>query len=63
MGLFAGEAWFDPIEAGIREQVREFIQELLEQELMASPSVGSADRCFADGSQEQWARQVRAGVW
>ena len=26
--LFAGEAWFDPIEAGIRERVRGFIQEL-----------------------------------
>jgi putative transposase len=33
MGLFAGEAWFDPIEAGIRERVRGFIEELLEQEL------------------------------
>lgn len=31
--LFAGEAWFDPIEAGIRDRVRGFIQELLEQEL------------------------------
>ena len=29
-GLFAGEAWFDPIEAGIRERVRGFIEELLE---------------------------------
>ena len=35
-GLFAGEAWFDPIEAGIRERVRGFIQELLEQELTAA---------------------------
>ncbi len=34
--LFAGEAWFDPIEAGIRERVRGFIQELLEQELTAA---------------------------
>ena len=32
-GLFTGEAWFDPIEAGIRDRVREFIQELLEQDL------------------------------
>ncbi len=31
--LFAGKAWFDPIEAGIRDRVRGFIQELLEQEL------------------------------
>jgi len=34
--LFAGEAWFDPIEAGIRGRVRGFIQELLEQELTAA---------------------------
>ncbi len=34
--LFAGDAWFDPIEAGIRERVRGFIEELLEQELTAA---------------------------
>jgi putative transposase len=32
-GLFASEAWFDPIEAGVRDRVRGFIEELLEQEL------------------------------
>ncbi len=35
-GLFAGDAWFDPIEAGLRDRVRGFIQELLEQELTAA---------------------------
>ena len=34
--LFAGQAWFDPIEAGIRQRMRGFIQELLEQELTAA---------------------------
>jgi putative transposase len=34
--LFAGEAWFDPIEAGIRSRIRGFIGELLEQELTAA---------------------------
>jgi len=34
--LFAGTAWFDPIEAGIRDRVRGFIEELLEQELTAA---------------------------
>jgi len=34
--LFAGEAWFDPIEAGIRDRVRGFIEELLEQKLTAA---------------------------
>src|SRR4051794_13116476 len=36
MGPFSGEAWFDPIEAGIRERVRGFIEELLEQELTSA---------------------------
>src|ERR671938_488717 len=35
-GLFAGEAWFDPIEAGVRDRIRGFIEELLEQELTAA---------------------------
>ncbi len=34
--LFAGDAWFDPIEAGIRERVRGFIEELVGQELEAA---------------------------
>jgi transposase-like protein len=33
MEPFSGEAWFDPIEVGVRERVRGFIEELLEQEL------------------------------
>src|SRR6266567_2999444 len=31
--LFLGEGWFDPIEIGIRERVRGFIEELVEEEL------------------------------
>src|SRR3954471_19580226 len=31
--LLAGEAWFDPIEAGLRERVRGFIEGLIEHEL------------------------------
>jgi transposase-like protein len=34
--LFAGDAWFDPIEAGIRERIRGFIGELLDQELTSA---------------------------
>jgi transposase-like protein len=34
--LFAGEAWFDPIEAGLRERVRGFIEDMVEQELAAA---------------------------
>ncbi len=42
--LFAGEAWFDPIEAGIRERVRGFIEELIEQELATALGRGRYER-------------------
>jgi len=47
-GLFAGEAWFDPIEAGIRERVRGFIEELLEQELTAALGRGKSERAAGE---------------
>ena len=47
-GLFAGEAWFDPIEAGIRDRVRGFIQELLEQELTAALGRGRCERAAGE---------------
>ena len=34
--LFDGSAWFDPIEAGVRERVRGFIEVMLEEELTAA---------------------------
>ena len=34
--LFAGDAWLDPVEAGIRERGRGVTEELLEQELTAA---------------------------
>ena len=34
--LFAGEAWFDPIEAELREQVRGFLEEMIEEEATAA---------------------------
>ena len=42
--LFAGDAWFDPIEAGIRERVRGFIEELVGQELEAALGRGRYER-------------------
>ena len=47
-GLFAGDAWFDPIEAGIRERVRGFIEELLEQELTAVLGRGRSERAAGE---------------
>ncbi|MGC1785074.1 MAG: IS256 family transposase [Acidobacteriaceae bacterium] len=34
--LFDGSAWFDPIEAGVRERMRGFIEGMLEEELTAA---------------------------
>ena len=34
--LFAGEAWFDPIEAELRERVRQFLEEMIEHEATAA---------------------------
>jgi putative transposase len=43
-GLFAGEAWFDPIEAGIRGRIRSFIEAMLEEELTAALGGGRYER-------------------
>ncbi len=59
-GLFAGDAWFDPIETGIRERVRGFIQELLEQELTAAlgdrakhERAAETPKGYRDGTRER----------
>jgi putative transposase len=36
--LFLGDAWFDPLEAGVRSRIRTFIEALLEAELAAALS-------------------------
>ncbi|WP_370655712.1 transposase, partial [Paracraurococcus lichenis] len=42
--LFAGDAWFDPIEAGIRDRTRGLIEELVEQEHEAALGRGRYER-------------------
>src|SRR5512132_730511 len=42
--LFLGEAWSDPIEAGIRDRIRGFIEELIEEELAAALDRGRYER-------------------
>ena len=42
--LFAGDAWFDPLEAGIRGRIRGLIEELVEQELEAALGRGRYER-------------------
>ena len=46
--LFAAKAWFDPIEAGIRDRVRGFIEELLEQELTQALGRSRHERAAAE---------------
>jgi hypothetical protein len=36
--MFDGAAWFDPIEAGLRDCIRGFIETMLEEELTTTPS-------------------------
>ena len=47
--LFAGEAWFDPIEAELRERVRGFLEEMIEQEATAALGRGRYQRGAAAG--------------
>src|ERR1700745_3470087 len=47
--LFAGEAWFDPIEAELRERVRLFLEEMIEQEATAALGRGRYQRGAAAG--------------
>lgn len=42
--LFLGEAWSDPIEAGIRDRIRGFIEQLIEEELAAALGRGRYHR-------------------
>jgi transposase-like protein len=57
--LFAGEAWFDPIEAGIRERIRGFIEALFEEELTAALGRGRCERAvgapagYRNGTRER----------
>src|SRR3954465_8030179 len=51
--LFAGEAWFDSIEAGIRERVRGFIEELLEQELTAVLGLSRHERVAGEPKNDR----------
>ena len=57
--LFAGDAWFDPIEAGIRDRERGFIEALVGQELEAALGRGRCERAvgapkgYRNGTRER----------
>ena len=50
--LFLGGAWSDPIEAGIRDRIRGFIEELIEEELAAALGRGRYERRHRRGDGE-----------
>src|SRR5881227_573014 len=47
--LFSGEAWFDPIEAELRQRIRGFLEEMIEQEATAALGRGRYQRGAAAG--------------
>src|SRR3954470_15552218 len=55
--LFAGEAWFDPIEAGVRDRIRGFIEAMLEEELTAALGRGRYER--GEGKGHRHGRRER----
>src|SRR5512147_2104715 len=50
--LFLGEAWSDPIEAGIRDRIRGFIEELIEEELAVALGRARYERRHRRGDGE-----------
>jgi putative transposase len=58
-GLFEGEAWVDPIEAGVRGRIRGFIEAMLEEELAAALGGGRHERGQRQGHRHgRRARQL-----
>src|SRR3954467_5383094 len=57
--LFAGDAWFDPIEAGIRERIRGFIEALFEEELTTALGGGPRARAVDAPRGYRNGRRVR----
>src|SRR4051794_38452943 len=50
--LFAGDEWFDPLEAGVRLRIRGFIEAMLESELDAALSRGRYERRTAEAGAD-----------
>ena len=59
--LFAGRAWFDPIESGIRGRIRGLIEELVEQELAAALGRGRYERGGTSGHRHGHRRRRLTG--
>ena len=59
--LFLGDAWSDPIEAGIRDRIRGFIEQLIEEELAAALGRGRYQRRHRRGDGEAGAAVAAPG--
>jgi len=57
---FLGAAWFDPIEAVIRDRVRGFIENLVEAELDGRPGALALSACWGRECDE---RNNRLSAW
>ena len=54
--LFLGDGWSDPLEAGLRDRIRGFIGELIEEELAAALGRGRYARRRCDGRRGERCR-------
>jgi len=55
--FWAPADWFDPVEAGVRQRIRVFIEEMLEAELEAALQRHRYERAMAaaaDGTTREW---------
>ena len=60
--LFAGEAWFDPVEAGLRGRIRGLIEEMIEQEFgtaLGRGRYGRGGTAISTGPKEPVSRRSR----
>jgi hypothetical protein len=55
--VFAGKAWFDPIETGVRGWIRSLIEKLVEQELEAALGGGRYERAGGTGGHRHGHRK------
>jgi transposase-like protein len=59
--LFSGEAWFDPIETELRERIRGFLEEIIEQEATAALGRGRYQRGAVAGYRNGTRSRRRLG--
>ena len=52
--LFLGDGWSDPLEAGIRDRIRGFIEDLIEEELAAALGRGRYERRRGTSTNSRW---------